>query len=193
MSNRQIKKETQVWYKDIAECRNSPYYDVRPDPKDISLLVIHNISLPAGVFGQPYIDRLFMGCIEEECPENLQSLVGVKVSSHFLIRRDGQLIQYVPLDARAWHAGESFFEDRCSCNDFSIGIELEGTDTVAYTQQQYAKLILLTQRIMRDYPLITAERIVGHCDIAPLRKTDPGDAFDWTYYLQQINYALLPK
>ncbi len=178
--------DTTGWYPDLAQCRVSPHYDERPDPKDISLLVIHNISLPAGEFNQPYVDQLFMGDIDDQSPKALHELIGLRVSAHFFIRREGAIIQYVPIHHRAWHAGVSSFEGRQACNDFSLGIELEGTDDIPYTSKQYEALVRLTQRVMHDCPKIKVSHIVGHRDIAPDRKTDPGDAFDWAYYLAQL-------
>lgn len=183
----QTKQHQAGWYEDDAKIRPSPHFDARPVPEDISLLVIHNISLPKGEFGHPFIDHLFMGCLADHCPQELTELIGLKVSAHFLILRQGALIQYVSTDDRAWHAGVSSFEQRTHCNDFSIGIELEGTDLLPYTQEQYQTLIELTLKLMADYPLIQADRIVGHEHIAPGRKTDPGPSFDWHYYLAQLS------
>lgn len=146
----------------------------------ISLLVIHGISLPAGEFGGPWIERLFLGRLEAGMHPELADLVSLKVSAHLLIRRDGKIIQFVPFKRRAWHAGVSVFQDRPRCNDYSIGIELEGTDASPYADIQYARLIAVTRALMRAYPAITLDRVVGHCDIAPERKTDPGPAFDWS-------------
>lgn len=146
----------------------------------ISLLVIHGISLPAGEFGGPWIERLFLGRLEAGMRPELADLVSLKVSAHLLIRRDGKIIQFVPFKRRAWHAGVSVFQDRPRCNDYSIGIELEGTDASPYADIQYARLITVTRALMRAYPAITRDRVVGHCDIAPERKTDPGPAFDWS-------------
>ncbi len=160
----------------------SPHFNERPSGETISLLVIHNISLPAGCFGLPYIADLFLGRLDCTAHPSFDSLHGVRVSAHCLIRRDGEVIQFVPFDKRAWHAGVSEFAGRDNCNDFSIGIELEGTDTEPYTKQQYASLASLSKALCRHYPAITAERIVGHCDIAPGRKTDPGESFDWPRY-----------
>ena len=146
----------------------------------ISLLVIHGISLPAGEFGGPWIERLFLGRLEAGMHPELADLVSLKVSAHLLIRRDGKIIQFVSFKRRAWHAGVSVFQDRPRCNDYSIGIELEGTDASPYADIQYARLITVTRALMRAYPAITRDRVVGHCDIAPERKTDPGPAFDWS-------------
>lgn len=170
--------------------RDSPHCDARPDPSDISLLVIHNISLPAGEFtAQPehsYVDALFCGRLDCRSHPSFNDLVGLKVAAHCVIWRDGRIFQYVPFEKRAWHAGVSQFRGRDRCNDFSIGIELEGTDNLPYTEQQYNSLIALTRDIIRQYPAINPERIVGHCDVAPGRKTDPGPAFDWLRFLTAL-------
>ncbi|MBQ4832759.1 1,6-anhydro-N-acetylmuramyl-L-alanine amidase AmpD [Pseudoalteromonas sp. MMG010] len=162
------------------------FYNERPDENDISLLVIHNISLPAAQFGTQYIDDLFMGCIDSQAHPSFADLKGVEVSAHCVIKRTGELIQYVPFNKRAWHAGVSQYKGRNGCNDFSIGIELEGCDDVPYTAKQYTTLITLTQAILKQYPKINTDHIVGHCDIAPGRKTDPGISFDWTYFFNHL-------
>ncbi|GIU50796.1 N-acetyl-anhydromuranmyl-L-alanine amidase [Shewanella sairae] len=146
------------------------------------MLVIHNISLPAGCFGLPYIEQLFLGKLDIEADNSFKELQGLEVSAHFLIRRDGELVQYVSCDDRAWHAGVSQYDNRQACNDFSIGIELEGTDDLPYSEAQYLRLVELTKSLMLSYPLITPARITGHSDIAPGRKTDPGSSFDWQRY-----------
>lgn len=172
------------WYKE-AEPSPSPHFNHRPDG-EVSLLVIHNISLPAGRFGLPYIEQLFLGTLDTEADASFAGLKGLEVSAHFLIRCDGELRQFVSVDQRAWHAGVSNFEGRSGCNDFAVGIELEGTDDSGFTEEQYHKLITLTQSLQQAYPDITKERIVGHSDIAPGRKTDPGPGFDWQRYLQAL-------
>jgi len=151
----------------------------RPAQTDISLLVIHNISLPAGEFGGPYIEQLFTNCLDCSCHDSFTDLENLEVSSHLLIDRKGDITQFVPFNRRAWHAGQSSFKGEDNCNDFSIGIELEGTDELPYEAAQYDTLVRVCRQIMGFYPLITRDRIVGHCDIAPERKTDPGPAFDW--------------
>jgi AmpD protein len=166
---------------------SSPHQDERPDQDDISLLVIHNISLPPGEFGGNAIDDLFMGRLNPEEDPFFEQIHHMRVSAHCLIRREGEVRQYVPFSKRAWHAGVSSFQGRTACNDFSIGIELEGTDSHIYTDKQYQSLTELTQSLIPHYPKITLDRIVGHNDIAPLRKTDPGAAFDWTRYRQSIS------
>lgn len=165
-----------------ATQRNSPNRDPRPAGCAIDLLVIHNISLPPGEFGGPWIDDLFMNRLDPSAHPYFTAIASRQVSSHLLIRRDGELIQYVPLQMRAWHAGESCFDDRAGCNDFSIGIELEGSDDCPFTDTQYTTLARVTREIQRRYPTITADRITGHSDIAPGRKTDPGPEFDWERY-----------
>jgi len=167
---------------DRAEYVRSPNCDLRPKNCDISLLVIHNISLPPGIFGGPYISELFTNCLNPEEDPFFQEICHLKVSSHLLVRRDGSIIQYVPLNQRAWHAGVSEFNGQAHCNDFSIGIELEGTDTEDYENIQYEVLAEVSREILKTYPAIKPNRITGHSDIAPERKTDPGPAFDWTKY-----------
>lgn len=164
---------------DAAQLRLSPHCDARPAPHIIDLLVLHNISLPPGEFGGPWIDALFAGTLDCTSHPYFTTLVGLRVSAHLLIRRDGALFQYVPFTQRAWHAGASCFEDRANCNDFSIGIELEGDDNTPYSDAQYRMLAPVVCSLMRAYPRITQPHIVGHSDIAPGRKTDPGPAFDW--------------
>ncbi|OUS74274.1 N-acetylmuramoyl-L-alanine amidase [Pseudoalteromonas sp. A601] len=166
--------------------RACTHFDERPCAEDISLLVIHNISLPAGHFATPYVDDLFMGNIDCLAHPSFSDLQGLRVSAHCFIKRTGEVIQYVPFTKRAWHAGKSDFLGREQCNDFSIGIELEGTDVSGYTQMQYNALQSLTKLLMNKYPAITKKRIVGHCDIAPGRKTDPGESFDWQHYLAAL-------
>lgn len=158
----------------------SPNCDERPSGEAISLLVIHGISLPPGRFGGPWIDALFTNTLDPAAHPAFAGIAALRVSAHLLIRRDGRITQYVPFSRRAWHAGASSFDGREHCNDFSIGIELEGTDTRRYTTRQYRRLTRVVAEIRRRYPLITPARIVGHSDIAPGRKTDPGPAFDWT-------------
>jgi len=160
----------------------SPNHNERPEGSDISLLVIHNISLPPGEFGGPWIDDLFQNRLDPDAHPYFEEIHGLKVSAHCLIRRSGEIIQYVAFDKRAWHAGESSYCGIANCNDFSIGIELEGTDEEPFPNAQYASLASLTAAIRKRYPAITGDRIVGHSDIAPGRKTDPGNAFDWRRY-----------
>jgi Negative regulator of beta-lactamase expression len=167
----------------LVPCRHlpSPHHNARPEA-EVSLLVIHGISLPPGEFGGHWIDDLFLGRLAADAHPYFASIAGLQVSAHCLIRRDGELVQFVSFEERAWHAGVSEFAGRKACNDFSIGIELEGTDSSGYTKEQYQQLATLTCLLMESYPAITPGRIVGHSDIAPGRKTDPGLSFDWKHY-----------
>ncbi|WP_386687260.1 1,6-anhydro-N-acetylmuramyl-L-alanine amidase AmpD [Lonepinella sp. MS14437] len=175
----------QGWLANIRHLK-SPHHDQRPDPQDVSLLVIHYISLPPEQFGGGFIDDFFLGKLNPSIHPYFAEIYQVRVSAHFLIERDGRVTQYVSLQDRAWHAGLSCFNGRDKCNDYSIGIELEGSNQQPFTQQQYVKLAELTQQIMALYPQITPERIVGHCDIAPERKIDPGQYFEWDKYLKSL-------
>jgi N-acetyl-anhydromuramoyl-L-alanine amidase len=158
----------------------SPNSDARPPGSEPSLIVVHGISLPPGEFGGPWIDRLFTNTLPVDAHEYFATIDKLRVSAHLLIRRDGEIRQYVPFTARAWHAGDSSWCGRQRCNDFSIGIELEGTDDVAYAEVQYARLAAVIATLRGKYASLRAAEIVGHEDIAPGRKTDPGPAFDWT-------------
>lgn len=160
----------------------SPNCDDRPPDEVIDLLVIHGISLPPGQFGGPHVTALFQNSLDPAAHPYFAGLEGLRVSSHLFIRRNGALLQFVPLHRRAWHAGVSSFRGRSRCNDFSIGIELEGTDDMPYEAAQYDRLARVTAVLMARYPAIDESRITGHCDIAPGRKTDPGPAFDWKRY-----------
>jgi AmpD protein len=157
----------------------SPNCDPRPVGTPIELVVVHGISLPAGCFGTGHVDALFTNALDPGAHPDYASLCGVEVSSHLLIERDGTLVQYVPFHLRAWHAGASDWCGRGRCNDFSIGIELGGTDTMPYTAEQYRMLAWVVDRLRATYRDIRPDAIVGHADIAPGRKTDPGPAFDW--------------
>lgn len=173
----------------LAEARQqpSPNVDERPDNTEINLIVIHAISLPAGEFGGPWIDRLFCNQLDAADHEDFVEICGLKVSAHILIRRNGELVQYVPFQQRAWHAGESCFEGTERCNDFSIGIELEGCDDKPFEDIQYQTLAELTRELMKCFPAINQQRITGHSDIAPERKTDPGPLFDWEKFHSLIS------
>jgi len=171
---------------DTARRLPSPNCDERPDPQAIDLLVIHNISLPPRVFGGPWIDDLFLNRLEARAHPYFLSIAALQVSAHLLIRRTGEIHQYVPFHRRAWHAGQSRFEGRERCNDFSIGIELEGADDIPFTDDQYARLVPAVRAIMASHPEILPSRIVGHSDIAPGRKSDPGPAFDWRRLLDAL-------
>jgi len=160
----------------------SPNFDERPAGQPVDLLVIHNISLPPNEFGGPYIEQLFTNCLDPEAHPYFRDICHLRVASHLLIRRTGEITQFVPFHQRAWHAGESCFGDRQGCNDFAIGVELEGADDIPYEDVQYAKLLEISQILLQTYTDIKPENIVGHSDIAPGRKTDPGPAFDWNRY-----------
>lgn len=163
----------------------SPFYDERPGDEIPSLLIIHNISLPPEQFGGPYIEQLFTGQLDPKVHPYFQSVYQLKVSAHCLIRRDGEIIQFVDFTKRAWHAGVSSFNGRERCNDFSIGIELEGSDTQPFTDSQYSQLCKVTQLLMGHY-LITEDKITGHSNISPGRKTDPGPFFNWRRYFAAL-------
>ncbi len=158
----------------------SPHLDERPAGLQPELIVVHGISLPAGEFGGPWIDRLFCGNLPADAHLSFAEIAPLRVSAHVLIRRSGEPTQYVPFGARAWHAGRSRYGEREGCNDFSIGIELEGTDVLPYEPAQYQTLAQLILDLCATYPTLSRERVVGHSDIAPGRKTDPGPAFDWS-------------
>jgi AmpD protein len=157
----------------------SPYCDPRPAPALPELILVHGISLPAGEFGGPWIDRLFTGNLPAQAHPDFRERAALRVSAHVLIRRDGELTQYVPFTERAWHAGVSAYRGRSGCNDFSVGIELEGTDETPYTDAQYGQLVELIAALIGAYPSLSAEHLVGHSDVAPGRKTDPGASFEW--------------
>ena len=157
----------------------SPNMDDRPDDAEINLLVIHSISLPPGEYGGNNIERLFTNLLPAEAHPYFQHIHQLEVSAHVLIKRDGSITQFVPFNKRAWHAGESCYQGNERCNDFSIGIELEGTDTDPFEDKQYEALAELVNCLCQHYPSITTQRIAGHSDIAPGRKTDPGSGFDW--------------
>jgi len=161
-------------------CPSANYND-RPSV-DINMLVIHNISLPPNQFGGSYIEDFFCNQLDCNAHPYFQQIKDLQVSAHLLIHRDGSVVQFVPFNKRAWHAGRSEYKGDKECNDFSIGIELEGSDDIPFEELQYAKLTQVTQAIMQAYPGINTERIVGHSDIAPSRKTDPGECFDWDKY-----------
>ena len=165
------------WLEGVCH-RPSPNFNARPHG-EISLLVIHNISLPQGQFGGAAVAQLFLNQLDCGAHPAFAELAGLRVSAHLFIDRAGALTQFVALGDRAWHAGRSRFAGRPDCNDFAIGIELEGTDTSGYTDAQMRVLAATTAILLRCYPALAPQRIVGHCDIAPGRKTDPGPGFDW--------------
>ncbi|NNM81955.1 MAG: 1,6-anhydro-N-acetylmuramyl-L-alanine amidase AmpD [Burkholderiales bacterium] len=158
---------------------SSPNCDDRPQGATIDLVVIHNISLPPGEFGGEGVTQLFTNTLDPDEHAFYATIAGLRVSSHFYIRRNGEIIQYVPVDKRAWHAGVSQWRGREKCNDFSVGIELEGTDEMPYTENQYAALEVVTFAMLEKYPGL---EYAGHCDISPGRKTDPGSSFDRERY-----------
>ena len=166
------------WFDDARRVP-SPNFDDRPPGCDIDLIVVHGISLPPGEFGGPHIEQLFCNRLDPRDHDCFRTIAALKVSAHLLIRRGGSLVQFVALSDRAWHAGESRFGDRTGCNDFSVGIELEGADLTPYEAAQYERLGDVCRALMHRWPTITVDGIVGHCDVAPQRKTDPGPAFDW--------------
>lgn len=164
----------------------SPNYDTRTNPEDISLLVLHCISLPPAEFGGDFITQLFCNCLDANAHPYFADIYQLQVSAHLLIRRDGEIIQYVPFDQRAWHAGVSHYQGREKCNDFSIGIELEGIEHIPYTEAQYQQLTAVVQQLLAHYPRLSKQTIVAHSDIAPLRKTDPGPLFAWDRLLSSL-------
>jgi AmpD protein len=161
----------------------SPNHDARPRGTKITLLVVHSISLPPGKFGGDAIERLFTNRLDPSAHPYFRRLAGLKVSAHFLIRRNGELVQFVAVKRRAWHAGVSSWRGRSRCNDFSVGVELEGTDDGPFTHAQYARLARLVRRLKSTLPL---REIAAHSDIAPGRKTDPGPGFDWPRLLASL-------
>ena len=157
----------------------SPNHDSRPAGVEADLIVVHGISLPPGEYGGPWIDRLFTNTLPADAHAYFAEVSGLRVSSHLVVMRDGALTQYVSFTERAWHAGKSNFQGRAACNDFSVGVELEGTDTQPYEDVQYDRLAEVVAALCAAYPRLSPQRLVGHSDIAPGRKTDPGPAFDW--------------
>jgi AmpD protein len=165
----------------LADTRQvlSPFFDARPTGVLPELIVVHGISMPPGDFGGPWIDRLFTGNLPPDAHPYFKETSKLRVSAHALIRRDGTIVQYVPFGQRAWHAGQSHYRGRAGCNDFSVGIELEGTGEVPYTEAQYNQLAALVEALLAAYPSLSVDHIAGHSDIAPGRKTDPGPSFEW--------------
>lgn len=178
MRNEEEQADADGWLAGVRRIP-SPNCDARPEGTAITLLVVHNISLPPGEFGGEGVIELFTNRLDPEAHSYYAGLQGLRVSAHFFIRRDGELIQFVPCSLRAWHAGISQWCGQARCNDFSVGVELEGTDEVPYTDAQYAQLARLAGLLQARYPIVN---IVGHADIAPERKTDPGPAFDWARF-----------
>ncbi|GAC1302714.1 MAG: 1,6-anhydro-N-acetylmuramyl-L-alanine amidase AmpD [Steroidobacteraceae bacterium] len=159
----------------------SPNHDSRPEGVEADLIVVHGISLPPGEFGGPWIDRLFTNTLPAELHPYFAEVSSLRVSSHLVVGRDGAVTQYVSFLDRAWHAGKSHYQGRDACNDFSLGVELEGTDTQPYEELQYRALAAVVAALCAAYPRLSPQRLVGHSDIAPGRKTDPGPAFDWPH------------
>ena len=157
----------------------SPNYDARPPGIEADLIVVHGISMPPGEFGGPWIERLFTNTLPPDLHPYFAEVGELRVSSHLLVARDGGLTQFVKFTDRAWHAGQSSYNGRSACNDFSIGVELEGVDTLDYEAAQYGALADIVAALCEAYPRLSKERVVGHSDISPGRKTDPGPAFDW--------------
>ena len=164
---------------DAARQQPSPNCDDRPPGIAADLIVVHGISLPPSEFGGPWIDALFTNALDPLAHPYFQAIAGLRVSAHLLIRRNGEMVQYVPFHQRAWHAGASSFAGRSGCNDFSIGVEVEGADHLPYDDRQYERLAMVIAALRTAYPALKPDRLVGHADIAPGRKTDPGPAFDW--------------
>ncbi|MBL4729464.1 MAG: 1,6-anhydro-N-acetylmuramyl-L-alanine amidase AmpD [Gammaproteobacteria bacterium] len=170
-----------------AQIVESPNQNARPERSDIELLVIHNISLPPGEYGTSAIKQFFCNELDSESHPFYREIADLKVSAHLLIDRVGRFTQFVPFSRRAWHAGESIFCERRNCNDYSIGIELEGTDLEPFTDSQYTSLRDVTELLLSTYPKMSSDKIVGHSDIAGKRKTDPGPCFDWARYKHSLS------
>jgi AmpD protein len=170
----------------------TPFLDDRPGAVQPDLIIIHGISMPPGEFGGPWIVRLFTGNLPPDAHPFFRAVAGLRVSSHVLVRRRGELVQYVPFHRRAWHAGVSEYQGRAGCNDFSIGIELEGTDELGYAEAQYETLAALIGALIATYPTLSRERLAGHSDVAPGRKTDPGPAFSWERLREKLARPLTP-
>ncbi len=177
------------WLPGVRRCY-SPNFDQRPAGAEIELLVLHNISLPPDRFGTQCIEAFFCNCLDPDADPYFRTISDLRVSSHFLIDRRGQCTQFVSTADRAWHAGASEYSGRQRCNDFSIGIEMEGADLIPYTQAQYASVAALCATLISQFPKLNANTIVGHSDIAPDRKTDPGDAFEWSYFQELLAQCL---
>ena len=173
----------------VAEQKHSVNCDARPDSADVCLLVIHNITLPAGEDRVDYIDALFCNTLDCSAHPSFSDLENQRVSAHLLICRDGTVRQYVAFDRRAWHAGLSSWNGRTSCNDYAIGIELQGTDTKVYEDTQYSVLADVVRALLKHYPQLSCSHIVGHQEIAPGRKTDPGSSFEWQRLYSEIDSA----
>ena len=162
---------------------HSPNCDERPADTEVSLVILHCISLPPGEYGGDAVERLFTNRLDPEAHPYFKEIAGLRVSSHYLVRRDGEVVQFVPVERRAWHAGASTWRGRGRCNDFSVGIELEGTEEEGFSEPQYASLISLVKRLQTKLPI---RDIAAHSDVAPGRKTDPGAYFDWTRLFKSL-------
>ena len=173
-----MRHNTHLWLPGIRHTP-SPNCNDRPEPREVNLLVIHNISLPPGRFTGDAVEAFFQNRLDPTAHSYFQEIAALQVSAHLFVRRDGSAQQFAPLDRRAWHAGASCFQGRDCCNDYSIGIELEGSDDTPFTDAQYATIAPVLHAIISAYPRISMRRIAGHCDVSPGRKTDPGPAFDW--------------
>lgn len=184
-----MKIDTKTGILDCAEYIASPNQDQRSDEQATDLIVLHNISLPPAQFEDNWVPKLFTNCLPADKDPYFASICELQVSSHLYIRRNGDIFQFVPFQQRAWHAGVSSYQGKMACNDFSIGIELEGTDDIAYEKAQYDVLTEVLEALIMTYPDLKKERITGHCDIAPGRKTDPGDSFDWKKLQQLLNIS----
>ena len=165
----------------------SPNFNERPVETEISLLVIHSISLPPGEYGHSFVDDFFCNCLDRNSHPYFEKIAEMKVSAHLFINRSGEITQYVNFSDRAWHAGESNFQDVDNCNDYSIGIELEGLEGETFERQQYISLAQLCKLLQKKYPNILPSRICGHSGIAPGRKQDPGEGFDWAYFFSLLD------
>jgi AmpD protein len=165
----------------------SPNQDARPPGASIDLIVVHGIGLPPGQFGGPWVEQFFLNRLPVDADPFFATIADLRVSAHVFIRRHGEIIQFVPFHARAWHAGASSWRHRVACNDFSVGIELEGADDIAYTDAQYEQLAAVIVALRATYPTLSVEGLVGHSDVAPGRKTDPGPSFAWARLQSQVD------
>jgi len=166
----------------------SPHHGDRPEGSDIDLVVLHAISLPPGEFESEHIESFFMGSLDTTLHPDFDTLTGVRVSAHFVVDRAGNITQFVPLSKRAWHAGDSIWEGRSNCNDYSIGIEMIGDEKQPFTQAQYRETARLCRVIMQHFPEVSRERIVGHQDVAPGRKWDPGKQWEWAKFRRSLSH-----
>jgi AmpD protein len=175
-----------AWFSEVNRC-DSPNCDDRPLDCGVELIVVHGISLPPGRYGEGFVHQLFTNTLDPTHHPYFAQIADLRVSAHLLIERDGLTTQFVALNRRAWHAGESSYRGRSACNDFSVGIELEGVDDQPYAERQYERLADIIAALAVAWPLIDQSRVVGHRDVSPGRKTDPGSAFDWTHLHEQLD------